>query len=318
MPIGVRDVDHDTDLAALAALISTAEPQPVTPAMLRDSEARRPPDLVRAWRVAVATDGRIVGASDTGRLPWQAPGHFGLRVIVEPAWREQGIGGRLYEEALAFAQARGATRVETTIADDDPASRRFAERRGFRLDRHIFESVLDLTTFDDTAFAGLSERVTAGGVRLFTLAEVGNTPAAQRRLYALNRETALDQPGSDGRFAAFDDFARTVFTAAWFRPELQALAADGDRWVGLAAVGYFAEHRLAYNMMTGVARDYRGRGIAQALKLAVILGARRCGALTLRTNNDSANAPMLAINRKLGYVAAPGYYRVSKGLGIRG
>ena len=314
MKITLRDVDLDTDLHQVAALISAAEPEPVTAAMVRDREARRGPGVVRAWRVAVADSGRIVGLSDTGRQPWQPAGHFGLRVIVAPAQREQGIGGRLYAEALAFARAHGATRLETTIGDDDSASRRFAERRGFVVDRHIFESILDLTTFDPGRFAGIVEGVAAGGIRFFSLADAGNTPAAQRRLYDLNRAAALDQPGSAGNFAPFEEYARTVFGAAWFRAEWQFLAADGDCWVGLAVVGYFAEQRLAYNMMTGVARAYRGRKIAQALKLLAIERARRWGATVMRTNNDSANAVMLAINRKLGYVPAPGYLHVIKRL----
>ena len=312
MKITLRDVDLDTDLHQVAALISAAEPEPVTAAMVRDREARRGPGAVRAWRVAVADSGRIVGLSDTGRQPWQPAGHFGLRVIVGPAQREQGIGGRLYEEALAFARAHGATRLETTIGDDDAASRRFVERRGFVVDRHIFESILDLTAFDEDRFAGVVAAVAAGGIRFFSLADAGNTPEAQRRLYDLNRATALDQPGSAGSLAPFEEYARTVFGAAWFRPELQLLAADGDRWVGLAVVGYFAEHALAYNMMTGVARAYRGRKIAQALKLLAIERALRCGATVMRTNNDSANAVMLAINRKLGYMPAPGYLHVIK------
>jgi hypothetical protein len=42
--------------------------------------------------------------------------------------------------------------------------------------------------------------------------------------------------------------------------------------------------------------------------------ARRLGAGTIRTNNDSLNAPMLAINRKLGYCPLPGYFRLVKHL----
>jgi hypothetical protein len=30
----------------------------------------------------------------------------------------------------------------------------------------------------------------------------------------------------------------------------------------------------------------------------------------MRTNNDSENAPMLAVNRKLGYRPEPGYARI--------
>ena len=61
-----------------------------------------------------------------------------------------------------------------------------------------------------------------------------------------------------------------------------------------------------HNMLTGVDRAYRGRKIAQALKLQTILYAKACGADSIATQNDSVNAPMLAINRKLGYVRQEG------------
>ena len=56
------------------------------------------------------------------------------------------------------------------------------------------------------------------------------------------------------------------------------------------------------------------RKIALALKLLSIRAALRWGADYIRTNNDSQNAPMLAINRKLGYVPQPGGYRMVKAL----
>ena len=69
---------------------------------------------------------------------------------------------------------------------------------------------------------------------------------------------------------------------------------------------------MLINTMTGVRRAYRGRGIALVLKLLAIRYARSLGALFVRTHNDSGNAPMLAINRKLGYQPEPGIYGLKK------
>jgi GNAT superfamily N-acetyltransferase len=104
------------------------------------------------------------------------------------------------------------------------------------------------------------------------------------------------------------------FESSSYRPEGEHIAAVGDVWVGLGAVGYFAEHQVAHHMITGVRRAYRGRGIAQALKVLTIRRGREWGALRMRTNNDSKNAPMLAINRKLGFQAQPGFYKLIKAL----
>jgi hypothetical protein len=49
--------------------------------------------------------------------------------------------------------------------------------------------------------------------------------------------------------------------------------------------------------------------VAQALKLHAIRCARRYGAVYIRPHNDSENAPILAINRKLGYQPQPGLYQ---------
>jgi len=56
---------------------------------------------------------------------------------------------------------------------------------------------------------------------------------------------------------------------------------------------------------TGVARAYRGRRIATALKVRAIRAARRRGVPMLETENHADNHPMLAINRKLGYQFGP-------------
>jgi GNAT superfamily N-acetyltransferase len=60
---------------------------------------------------------------------------------------------------------------------------------------------------------------------------------------------------------------------------------------------------------------HRRRGIALALKLAAIDYARRVGAPIIRTDNDSTNTGMLAINSRLGFVRQPGWICSKKGVG---
>jgi RimJ/RimL family protein N-acetyltransferase len=55
------------------------------------------------------------------------------------------------------------------------------------------------------------------------------------------------------------------------------------------------------NMFTGTLREYRGRGLALAVKLATTHWAAGHGITQISTDNDERNAPMLAINRRLGY-----------------
>ena len=313
----LRPVDLDDDAPRLATLINTVEPEPITAETLRERERRRPAGQ-RRWRVAaVDHSGWIAGFADSLHDPWMPPGRFSLSVVVDPAVRNRGIGTLLYGNALRWAQEQGATSLESEVRDNCPACLRFAQQRGFAVDRHIFESVLDLSAFDAERFAGVVEAAEASGIHFFTLADLGNTLEAQRMLYELNRRTARDNPSNDDTFAPFEEFRRFVFSASWYRADGQIVAAEGDQWVGMAAVGYFRETNSMYNMFTGVDRAYRGRKLALALKLLAIRCAQRYGATYLRTNNDSQNAPMLAINRKLGYQPQVGKYRVIQELARR-
>jgi mycothiol synthase len=84
--------------------------------------------------------------------------------------------------------------------------------------------------------------------------------------------------------------------------ELSFVALAGGEVVGFAIVGRAGPGVLEH-YMTGIRRDVRGRGIAQALKRAQIAAAKEAGYERLRTQNDLANAPMRAVNERLGYRA---------------
>jgi predicted GNAT superfamily acetyltransferase len=58
---------------------------------------------------------------------------------------------------------------------------------------------------------------------------------------------------------------------------------------------------IAVHWMTGVARSARGRGVATALKSHQIAAASSAGLRELRTQNDVVNAPIRAVNARLGY-----------------
>ena len=84
--------------------------------------------------------------------------------------------------------------------------------------------------------------------------------------------------------------------------ELSFAALAGGEVVGFAILGRAVPGVLEH-YMTGIRRDFRGRGIAQALKRAQIAAAKAAGYERLRTQNDLANAPMRAVNERLGYRA---------------
>jgi GNAT superfamily N-acetyltransferase len=307
----IRAVRPETDYERVLALINIDEPEPHTLSQYQHWLREEPGRLYRT-RVAVDDRDEVVGYSEVVHQTWYAPGRYYLWVAVLPDHLRRGIGSALYREAEAFAQAQGATRLATDTRDNNPAASAFVEWFGFALDRHLFESVLDLESFDETPFSGCIPALNAAGIRFCSLAELGNTVEARRKLYEVNTITALQIPGSPGESLSFEDFEKEVVGSEWFNPEGQILALDGEAFIGLSAVRLYPESRSSYNLMTGVLEAYRGRKIALALKLLAIRYAREHGAKTMRTHNDSLNEPMLAINRKLGYQPRMGKYSLKR------
>ena len=58
---------------------------------------------------------------------------------------------------------------------------------------------------------------------------------------------------------------------------------------------------LAANGGTGVMRAYRGKGLGLLMKQHSLAWAAAAGITRVMTQNDTTNAPMLAINARLGY-----------------
>src|SRR3954447_15759551 len=174
VPITLRAVDPARDLPRMVELFNTTQPEPVTLQMAQQRERHRPEGQIQRRLVAVNEGGITVGMGEGGRPPWR----FGMELVVDPAVRQRGVGTALYAALLVFVQEQGATRIDATVRDHFPEGLTFAERRGFVVDRHIFESILDLATFDEGPFAGAVAAAEAQGVRFFTLADLGDTEEA--------------------------------------------------------------------------------------------------------------------------------------------
>ena len=313
MTVTLRPLQPGDDVSALVDLLNTSYLEPATVEVwLKDQEEERAKGNILQQVVAFDTSGRIAGYLEVKREygTWD-PGRMILWLIVAPDARNQGIGTRLYEEGLRFVREMSANKLDTSVRDDDATSLAFAERRGFQIDLHVYGSRLDVPTFDEAPFAGAIEAAEATGIRFFSMADLGNTPEAQRRLYELNKYIDGEVPG-ERLFPSLEEFSAMVFGGEWYVPDGQIIAADGERWVGMSAVGYFPDKDRMRVMVTGVDNEYRGRGIGLALKLLAHRVAKKYGVKSLVTGNAAHNAPMLAINEKLGYKKLRGTYYLIK------
>ena len=141
----------------------------------------------------------------------------------------------------------------------------------------------------------------------------------QRKLFILNDSTSITDPGSDGEhpWATFEDFQERVCRSDWYKPGGQMVVIDtaNGAWAAMSAITRFEGADYAYNLFTGVDMPYRGRKLAQAVKVLALHYARDVLEVhSVRTHHMAKNLPMIAIDRKLGYTLLPGTYLMEKAI----
>ena len=244
---------------------------------------------------------------DRGTSARRKPGVCGFDLWIAPKLWSEALADALYDKAAEFARSRLAKRLTTYVTlytPDDPVVP-FLTQLGFTEVDRIVPVMLDLTTFDPADYPFPAP----DGIRFFSYAEAGDTDENRRRLYALMAALDRDVPTNEGRSKSppFEEFVKR-FNRPEFDPAALAIAADdAGEWIGISQLGFQEHTNIGWTFLTGVRREYRSQGIALALKLRAINAAqaRRCPLIL--TENHEDNAPMSAINKKLGFVPeAPG------------
>ena len=298
---------RDDDRAAIIAFQNERLPKHLheTVAEWERGDARKLEGEVRLRLCAVVPETDLpiayLSAADRSTSASRKPGVCSFGLWVAPGHQRQGIGSALYARAEEFARQRALNRMGVFVQfclPGEPAVR-FLEKRGFtEVDRTV-PVMLDLTAFPRGHFTSPAP----AGIRFLSYADAGDSEESRRKLYALMKKLDHDIPTNDVRPEPppFEQFVKDLDTPEWASDAL-ALAADGNEWIGLSQLGFQENTNIAWTFLTGVLPEYRGQGIAFALKLRAIDAAiaRKCPLIL--TENHEDNAAMRAINKKLGFV----------------
>ncbi|HYF77327.1 MAG TPA: GNAT family N-acetyltransferase [Symbiobacteriaceae bacterium] len=303
------------DFPRLVDIINSQEVEGTTLEEMQRSESLRPADMPHFRLGAMNADGELVAFGTSYRGLEMPAGCFGLRVRVDMPYRHLGAGRSLYNALEDWALNQGATRLETTVREDLPEALAWAERRGWVKEQHLFESTLQLTDWAPSDWQEEAVRkAEASGIRFAHLADLVSGDELFRRYYDLITLMMRDVPVFGQRpLPDFDLWKKFVESDPHFDPMNVIVAVDGDTWAAMADLQVMESGGM-YHGLTAVERPYRGRGLSTAIKVVALQYAKAKGAPYVRTNNHSANAPMLAVNRKFGYVPAPGFFVVAKTL----
>jgi mycothiol synthase len=238
-----------------------------------------------------------VGCAYAGCFPGtEADPFMYADVSVVSGARRRGVGSALFAAVANHARGAGKSRLTVEVKEDDPESLAWVERRGFEeVERQKgLELVLDETP-------AVPPEPPVGVVIVPRGAE------HERGMYAVGLEAGKDIPGLDSEHdPSFGQWRSFEIERPSRRPELCFVALADSEVVGFASVDVFGESDTGWHGLTAVARAWRGRGVAVALKRSQIEAARRLGLRRLMTESEERNEPMRRLNEKLGYRPVPG------------
>ena len=306
----LRPAEPDQDFGQLAAWFAILEDDALSEQGLKEYYKKRQELIIQ--KVAEDEQGALLGFYWIYRSNAES---YNIDLFVKPEQRRQGVGRQLYEDLEQSVKDVQAKKLHVSIPDASTESWIFAEQRGFSERWHFIPMRLNLEAFDDRTYDDIIAKLEGDGFQFTSMEELGNTEAAQRKLYILNDTTNLDVPGRDGEHVwnSFDDFQKRVCQMDWYKPGGQMVVIDtttGD-WAAMSAISRFENH--AYNLHTGVDRRYRGRKLAQAVKVLALRYARDVLKVNMvHTDHNTMNQPILAIDRKFGYVEMPGTFEMKK------
>jgi GNAT superfamily N-acetyltransferase len=278
--ITVRRAETDADFEAWSRVKRAIRPDESawTPQQFR--ERATPERLV----LVAELDGEIVGAGLGDKSEIQGRGFVMPR--VHPDARRRGVGTALLRELAAHVAALGFDIAGSWV--EDGGSRAFAEGFGFaEIDREV-EQVLRLP-------AELPDAPPPEGVEIVTVAE---RPELLREAYPLAAAEGYAELALEGDVVIeLDDWLKDEATL----PEGSFVALHEDRIVGYSGLVKQDNGRLAEDGLTVVAREWRRRGLATALKRLELLWAAENGIEEVFTWTQRGNEGMRAVNERLGY-----------------
>jgi GNAT superfamily N-acetyltransferase len=269
---------------------------PITPDELERSRARRPDDLRLVGRI----DWAVAGCAAAIRS--DLPGRTYMGNVVLPEYRRRGLGRAFLERVVATAREHGSEVLAAGVEEGDEAGQTFAARFGL-------EEVLRELEIARAIRPGEPEPELPDGI---VLVRLSTRLDLLREAYELACATLPEMPlHAPLEVPTYERWVEEDATGPDVLPGGTLVALHDGRVVGFSGLlRRAADPHLAEHGLTSVAAGYRNRGIATALKRAQIAWASREGYRELMTSTQDGNAPMRAVNDKLGYEPRPAWIRV--------
>ena len=280
--IELRACENDADYEAWVGVRRAVLPTERSPTLDELYTYIQPGDL----HVLAFLDGELAGSGLANRSDIAGRAHVAPRVL--PERRCKGVGSALLNRLAEHAVAQGYGRAGSNVAGADEPSVAFAGKFGFEEQRRDVQQVRVLQ-------GDVPPPRDVEGVKFVSIAE---RPQLLREAYPLALQGYEDMP-IDG----LDISLHTWLTEEATLPAGSFVALADDEIVGYAGLMRWPdEPTKAEHALTVVRRDWRGRGLAAALKERQAAWAVANGLRELVTWTQTGNENMQAVNTRLGYV----------------
>lgn len=232
-------------------------------------------------------------------------------------YRRQGIGTRLFGKLGTLAATAGRSLVTSTTEQEDGHA--FLRHFGGEEKMRYEENRLRLDQVDWSMVERWYATLPAD-LSLTTYADRVPMAAFEPMLPAINAMVAdiprdrLSIPVIENSPSMIEDWYGRIGQQDG-RHHMLALTDANGELAAMADLLWFPDtpDRAGHNLM-GVRRDRRGQGLGKAIKAAALLHVRKALPTVelMTTGNNEVNAPMLAINRQLGFFThrSGGFYEI--------
>ncbi len=264
-------------------------------------------------RFVAELDGEIIGHGLYSQ--WERSyqeGKFYIYEVIHQDHQGKGFGKRFYHYLLKELQGYDPRKLECKTKEGKERAIKFIEDRDFEETIKRWPLELNVEDFDFEEYNKLKEKLEEEEIELTSLGEIGIDEKICRKVYELYEEVWEDVPMPDEHTGMEFNRWMEFFDSPDFFPEGYILAVKDDEFIGLSTNWRKEKQDTVYTGLTGVKREYRGIGLAKAMKVKGIEVASEKGISKVTTENESENEAMLHINQKLGFEKKPAWISYEK------